>query len=426
MIHAARALDLVIMLGCMNESSLGIAQAAAISPLVDVVDLDGHLLNANDFFEGLGFDRRPRHPRARAGPGSDPAGAVAVKRYVMLCEGAFDEDAKTATGVLRYADAVTVAVIDSTRAGSTADAEVPGLAAGIPIVATLAETLADRPDTLLIGVAPAGGKLPPVFRSVVKEALERGLDVENGLHDFLAGDPELAAAAAAGGAEIRDLRRPPADLDVPTLANLDIAARTVLTVGSDCALGKMTVCLELDREARRRGLASQFVPTGQTGIAIAGWGIAVDEVVSDYIAGAAERLVLEGHRRAGDDALLWIEGQGSINHPFYSGVTTGLIHGSAPACAAVRARARADADRRRSAHADPADRTADRRQRASGGVPCVPRRWSRWRSRPTGCPTSAARDAIAEYSERTGLVTDDPVRFGAGRLLDAVVSATGG
>ena len=89
-------------------------------------------------------------------------------------------------------------------------------------MATLAETLGDRPDTLLIGVAPAGGKLPPLFRSVVKEALERGLDVENGLHDFLAGDPELAAAAAAGGAEIRDLRRPPADLDVPTLANLDI------------------------------------------------------------------------------------------------------------------------------------------------------------------------------------------------------------
>ena len=142
-----------------------------------------------------------------------------MKRYVMLCEGAFDEDAKTATGVLRYADAITVAVIDSTRAGSTADAEVPGLAEGIPIVATLAETLADRPDTLLIGVAPAGGKLPESFRSVVKEALEQGLDVENGLHDFLAGDPELAAAAAAGGAEIRDLRRPPDDLDVPTLAN---------------------------------------------------------------------------------------------------------------------------------------------------------------------------------------------------------------
>ena len=104
----------------------------------------------------------------------------------------------------------------------------------------------------------------------------------------------------------------------------------MLTVGTDCALGKMTVCLELDLEARRRGLASVFVPTGQTGIAIAGWGIAVDEVVSDFVAGATERLVVEGAERGGPGALLWIEGQGSINHPLYSGVTLGLLHGSAP------------------------------------------------------------------------------------------------
>ena len=92
----------------------------------------------------------------------------------------------------------------------------------------------------------------------------------------------------------------------------------------------MTVCLELDLEARRRGLPSVFVPTGQTGIAIAGWGIAVDEVVSDYVAGATEQLVVEGAGRGGPGALLWIEGQGSINHPLYSGVTLGLLHGAAP------------------------------------------------------------------------------------------------
>ena len=102
----------------------------------------------------------------------------------------------------------------------------------------------------------------------------------------------------------------------------------MLTVGSDCAIGKMTVALELDREARRRGIASEFVPTGQTGIAIAGWGISVDAVVADFIAGAAEQLVLEGVARGGE--LLWVEGQGSLLHPAYSGVTLGLIHGSAP------------------------------------------------------------------------------------------------
>src|SRR5207247_44968 len=92
--------------------------------------------------------------------------------------------------------------------------------------------------------------------------------------------------------------------------------------------GKMTVSLELDREARRRGLASQFVPTGQTGIAIAGWGISVDAVVADFVAGAAERLVVEGASRGGE--LLWVEGQGALVHPAYSGVTLGLVHGSAP------------------------------------------------------------------------------------------------
>src|ERR671935_250687 len=128
-------------------------------------------------------------------------------------------------------------------------------------------------------------------------------------------DDELSALAARYGVELRDLRKPPEGLNVPTGDNLRVPARIVLTVGSDCAIGKMTVALELDREAERRGLRSAFVPTGQTGIAIAGWGISVDAVVADFIAGAAERLVIEGARR-GD--LLWVEGQGALGHPAYS------------------------------------------------------------------------------------------------------------
>ena len=162
----------------------------------------------------------------------------------------------------------------------------------------------------------------------MRTAVSSGLNVENGLHEFLRDDEELSALAARHGVELRDLRRPPADLNVPTGANLEQPTRNVLTVGSDCAIGKMTVSLELDRAASARGLASRFVPTGQTGIAIAGWGIAVDAVVSDFIAGAAERLVVEGHERGGE--LLFVEGQGAVTHPAYSGVTLGLIHGSAP------------------------------------------------------------------------------------------------
>ena len=199
---------------------------------------------------------------------------------------------------------------------------------------------------------------------------------------------------------------------------------TVLTVGSDCALGKMTVCLELDAEARRRGLPSVFVPTGQTGIAIAGWGIAVDEVISDFIAGATERLVMEGHERGGDGAILWIEGQGSLNHPYYSGVTLGLLHGSAPhALVFVHepGRQTIDGDPRYSIPSLTElidDQVRMARHVRPAPVVAVSLKTNR-------LDEDAARAAIAETERETGLIADDPVRFGAGRLLDAVLSARG-
>ena len=345
-----------------------------------------------------------------------------MKRYVILAEGAFDEEAKTATGVMRYAQSPTVAVIDSTRAGTIAGDHVPGMQSDVPVVGTLADALPFEPTTLLVGVAPSGGKLPEAYRTAIIDALANGLDVESGLHDFLGDDPEFATAAHLSGRELRDLRRVPHGLNVPTGANLTVPAHTVLTVGSDCALGKMTVCLELDAEARRRGLASVFVPTGQTGIAIAGWGIAVDEVISDYVAGASERLVVEGHERGGDGAILWIEGQGSLNHPFYSGVTLGLMHGSAPhALVFVHepGRRTIDGDPR---YAIPSltelidDQVRMARHVRPAAVVAVSLKTNR-------LDEDAAHTAIADVERETGLVADDPVRFGAGRVLDAVLSA---
>ena len=345
-----------------------------------------------------------------------------TRRYAVLAEGSFDEDAKTATGVMRYADSPTVAVIDSTRAGTVAGDHVPGLVTDVPVVADVEAAMAYGPTTLLVGVAPAGGKLPSAFRRSILQAIERGLDVESGLHEFLADDAEIAAAAGRAGVELRDLRRVPNDLDVPTGANLTAATHTVLTVGSDCALGKMTVCLELHREARRRDLASVFVPTGQTGIAIAGWGIAVDQVISDYVAGAAEQLVVEGQARGGDGAILWIEGQGSLNHPYYSGVTLGLLHGSAPhAMVFVHEPGRELID------GDPRypignlselidDQVRMARHVRPAPVVAVALKTNR-------IDADAAREAIAQTERETGLVADDPVRFGAGRILEAVLSA---
>jgi uncharacterized NAD-dependent epimerase/dehydratase family protein len=350
---------------------------------------------------------------------------VGVKRYAILAEGGFAEhDAKTAVGVLRYGPDPTVAVIDSTRAGGRVADHVPGLDVDVPIVASLEEAAARDANVLLIGIAPAGGKLPAAWRQVILEAMERGWDVESGLHDLLGDDPKLSAAAAAAGVEIRDLRRAPAGLDVPTGGNLEVDAHTVLTVGTDCALGKMTLCLELDREAKRQGLASEFVPTGQTGIAIAGWGIAVDEVVSDFIAGAAERLVLEGRERGGPGALLWIEGQGSINHPAYSGVTLGLLHGSAPHTMLIvhePGRDRIDADI--SPPIPPLPDLIEVYERVAGYV--RPARVAGVALKTNRLDEAGARAAIEAAEAETGLPADDPVRFGAGRLLAAVVRGRG-
>jgi uncharacterized NAD-dependent epimerase/dehydratase family protein len=313
------------------------------------------------------------------------------ERLLILAEG-FSGDphyGKTGRGVLAYGRRPVVAVLDSTRAGETMS--------GVPIVATLDDALALGPTTALVGVATQGGRFPPAWRDLLRSSIAAGLDVENGLHEFLSDDEELAQLAERHGVELRDLRRPPAGLDVPTGANLTIPAQIVLTVGSECAIGKMTVSLELDRAARARGLASEFVPTGQTGIAIAGWGIGIDAVIADFIAGATERLVVEGHERGGE--LLWVEGQGSLVHPAYSGVTLGLVHGSAPhVFVLVELHERISLPARKAVVAALALNT-------------------RLLDEP------AARAAIAAAEAETGLPADDPVRFGPERILDAVLAA---
>ena len=219
------------------------------------------------------------------------------KRYVILAEGFSDDPhyGKTARGILAYSPHPTVVVLDSTRAGETMRRRARWSRRS-------RKPSRFGPTTAIVGVATQGGRFPPAWRALLRECIEAGLDIESGLHEFLGDDEELADLARRHGVELRDLRRPPDDLNVPTGANLEVDAKIVLTVGSDCAIGKKTVAVELDREARERGLPSVFCPTGQTGIAIAGWGIAVDAVVSDFLAGAAERIVVEG---AGAAASCW-------------------------------------------------------------------------------------------------------------------------
>jgi uncharacterized NAD-dependent epimerase/dehydratase family protein len=337
-----------------------------------------------------------------------------VKRYLILAEGRSDDPhyGKTARGVLKYGAEPVVAILDSTRAGETYD--------GIPIVGSVNDALCFNPTTALVGVATQGGRFPPAWRELLKSCIAKGLDLENGLHESVSDDAELSELAARHRVELRDLRKPPDDLDVPTGENLQLDTRIVLTVGSDCAIGKMTVSLELDRAARERGLASRFVPTGQTGIAIAGWGISVDAVVSDFLAGATERLVVEGYRRGGTD-LLFVEGQGSIVHPAYSGVTMGLIHGSAPHLYVLCHLAGTTEIEGYPGHPLPSlTELVELHERLS--LPVRPARVACIALNTRFLEEDAALEAIAQAQATTGLPADDPVRFGAEKLLEAIVS----
>jgi len=307
-----------------------------------------------------------------------------------------------------------VVILDSERTGEAHE--------GIPIVATVADALPYGPTTALVGVATQGGRFPPAWRELLRQSIGAGLDVENGLHEHLADDAELVDLAARHGVELRDLRRPPDGLNVPTGANLEVGARIVLTIGSDCAIGKMTVSLELDREAKQRGLRSAFVPTGQTGIAIAGWGIAVDAVVSDFVAGAAEQLVVEGARRGGED-VLWVEGQGALLHPAYSGVTLGLIHGSAPHSFVLCHLAGSTEIEGYPGHQlRTLSELVELHERIA--LPARPARVEAIALNTRHLDDAAARAAIAAAEEETGLPVDDPVRFGPGRLTCALLGDT--
>src|SRR5579885_1600166 len=198
---------------------------------------------------------------------------------------------------------------------------------GIPVVRDINEALVLQPDTLLIGIAPMGGALPAAWRWQLLKAIDAGLDIISGLHFFLSEDEELRAAAEKRGVTIWDVRRPPATNRVAQFTPHRPGSHTILLVGSDCAVGKMTAALELDREAQKRGLSSAFVATGQTGIMIAGNGLPVDRIISDFVAGMVEEMVLHFASRYD---WVFVEGQGALNHPGYSPVTLGLLHGALP------------------------------------------------------------------------------------------------
>jgi uncharacterized NAD-dependent epimerase/dehydratase family protein len=354
---------------------------------------------------------------------------AAPSRLVILAEGQFSfHHGKTAMGVIRYGSQPVSAVLDSTKAGQNVRSWFGDDARfDIPIVATLDEALrlTPPPTALLIGIAPTGGKLPVEWRATIMSAIEHGLDVLSGLHTFIGDDPEFAAAARRRGVDIVDYRRPPERQETSVGRRHGPGKRVILTVGTDCAIGKMSVALDLRRAAIEAGLSAAFVPTGQTGMMIEGWGVAVDRVVSDFVQGTCEWLIEEAESR-GDWIL--IEGQGSLDHPAYSSVTLGLIHGTTPhAMILVHKPGLDDHD-----WDHLPDRTFPlaplpefiRIHEAVAGLVAPSKVVAVALNTSLITDPAEARRAIAATEEETGLPCDDPVRFGPhalwGRIRDGV------
>lgn len=324
---------------------------------------------------------------------------------------------KTATSIVRYCRDEVVGIIDSTHAGADLEGII-GIGGGLPIFASVHDALGSvEADTLAIGVAPVGGALAPDWRGDVLAALEGALDVVAGLHVMLADDDEFAAAAAASGASIFDVRKPPDGLPVAEMRAAGVKAFRVLTVGTDCQSGKMVTALELAGAGVEAGFDSRFVATGQTGIMIAGRGIAVDRVISDFAAGAAEVLVIED----GDADVLFVEGQGSLVHPGYSGVTLSLMHGCLPQAMVLchTAGRTSVANYEREVKLPTLRETAALYEHAMRAV---------WPCRVVAVALNTFRmsdddaaEAVESANLATGLPSGDVIRFGAGAIFEAVM-----
>jgi uncharacterized NAD-dependent epimerase/dehydratase family protein len=344
------------------------------------------------------------------------------RRMMILTEGQLGIfSSKTATSVIRYCPDETVCVLDSkaARTGKRLE-EFINVGHGIPIVANVKAGLKHKPNQLLIGIAPVGGKLPLAWRNIILQAIAAGLDIVSGLHHVLHEDKEFAAAAKRKGVKIWDVRLPPEDISVSEDKLRDLKQRRIALVGADCNMGKMVTSIEVDKGLRARGYDSEFVATGQTGIMIAGSGIAVDHVLSDYVNGAAERLCWERRRRQ----IVVIEGQGSVYHPAYSGVTVGLLHGCMPHVIMYQ-------------HAPTRTRVSHYEKfpmiPLKQGIqlvedltkPLMPAKVIAVSLNTVGMTAVDADRAAKKIEDETGLPSADPIRHGAAKLVQAAEKALG-
>jgi uncharacterized NAD-dependent epimerase/dehydratase family protein len=336
---------------------------------------------------------------------------------LILAEGKFGHmTSKTANAMVRYKPEEVVAVIDSTKAGKSVQ-EVIQCGGTTPVVSSLREGLQYNPNILLIGIAPGGGQLPPDWIPVLLETIENGLHIISGLHTLLTDIRHLQSKAEENGVHIIDLRKIPLAYEVVSKGSWEQRkAKTILTVGTDCNVGKMTVTLEIQRELLKRNRRAVFVATGQTGIVLAERGIAVDSVVSDFIAGSIEKEIEESI--GSDTEFVLVEGQGALTHQGYSGVTLGLMHGTMPDAMILCHMAARNVDQdyfRPFVDMNEVIQLHERllkyfKQSKVIGIGL----------NTVGMTDEQARESARRIEGTTGLPATDPYRFGAGPLADAV------
>jgi uncharacterized NAD-dependent epimerase/dehydratase family protein len=257
---------------------------------------------------------------------------------IILVEGGFDIlEAKTAIGVIKYSNRFNVLyIIDSITSGKTSF-DVIGVGKNIPIVSSIeiaiqmAKESNINIDALLLGTAPKGGVLPILWRDIIICAMKNGLNIINPLHKLFNDDIEFKQFSTEYSVTMWDVRKPTIENRVANMETNNIKANLILTVGTDCNVGKMTTAIQIKDNLKMKGYNSVFVPTGQTGILIEGWGTAIDAVVADFVSGACEALVLKASTIANNyNDFIIIEGQGSLIHPGYSGASISLLHGTLP------------------------------------------------------------------------------------------------
>ncbi|MBO9435704.1 DUF1611 domain-containing protein [Ruegeria sp. R13_0] len=279
---------------------------------------------------------------------------------------------------------------------------------------TLAEAKEAGAKTLVIGVANRGGVISEAWKTVLIEALEMGYDIASGLHNLLRDEGDLVAAAQTHGCTLHDVRVP--TVGYPIANGKKRSGKRCLAVGTDCSAGKMYTAMSMDAEMRKRGLKSTFRATGQTGILITGQGVPLDAVVADFMAGAVEYLTPDND----DDHWDHIEGQGSLYHVSYSGVTMALVHGGQPDALIL-----CHEPTRTHMRGLPEYSLPTLQQLRDTALPLA--RVGNPACQVAGISVNTqhlsedeAKAYLAKVEEEMGLPTTDPYRFGAGKLVDAL------